>query len=207
MKSARENMIISAFKRGWVLGGFCSTHGYGVLRIHTSVSCKNQVYGQVKPATHAKPSIPGSKLNKGWDDGFTLWGRTEKLYDNLDTFLTQSSAFNSIPSSSPTVSNLDTTIADTRSRVIYLTKGTYCQNIEPTAPNIQVGTASGQRQASSATCEIGLSNIPVRKGHVMPGFAHSLVVIGVLCYTSYTVTFTKHLVTVYGPYGNTILDG
>ena len=39
----------------------------------------------------------------------------------------------------------------------------------------------------------------------MPGFAHSLVVIGDLYDASYTLTFAKHEFTVYRPYRDTIL--
>ena len=58
----------AAVKNRWGVGGFCSTHGWGV-RIHqTSGSCKKKGSGQIDTATRNKPAGPGATKNKGWDD-------------------------------------------------------------------------------------------------------------------------------------------
>ena len=77
-----------------------------------------------------------------------------KLYDSLDTFLTQSSALNLMPSSIPTAANLETAIADTGSRGINIFQRRTLKKNHPSDSTIQVGTASGQHQTSSATCDL-----------------------------------------------------
>ena len=99
-------------------------------------------------------------------------GGTAKIDDNLNKLLNQSYDFNLMPSSSPTISNIDTTIAENGVIGIYLVKGAHCLKIDLTAPTIKLGTASGQLQDSYSTCEMDLSNIPVRKVNVMPSFTH-----------------------------------
>ena len=66
---AQEKRLIQALKKGWCIGGFCSTHGHGVSRGHTSASCTKQAPGHVTTATRANPAGPGAMINKGWDDG------------------------------------------------------------------------------------------------------------------------------------------
>ena len=75
-----------------------------------------------------------------------------------------------MPSSIPTTASIYTDIDDTDTSGIYLDKGAHYLNIDPTTPNIQVVTASGQRQASYYTCKMDLANIPVRKVHVLSSF-------------------------------------
>ena len=59
----------AAIKGKWAVGGFCSSHGYGVSAEHTSASCKNKKPGHVDSATRAYPAGHGADkhINKGWD--------------------------------------------------------------------------------------------------------------------------------------------
>ena len=67
---------------------------------------------------------------------------------------------------------------------MYLTDHTPKVNLIEDAPPIQVGTASGEAQRSSSTCELAIPNLsadfPVSR-HVMPGFQENLVGIGPIC--------------------------
>ena len=58
----------TAVKNRWAVGGFCSTHGWGVGLHHTSSSCKNTGPGHIKTTTCDNPAGPGANKNKGWDD-------------------------------------------------------------------------------------------------------------------------------------------
>ena len=58
----------AAVKNCWAVGGFCSTHGWGVGLNHTSGSCKNKGSVHVEAATCDKPAGPGASKSKVWDD-------------------------------------------------------------------------------------------------------------------------------------------
>ena len=61
-------LLQTAIRNRWSIGGFCSSHGWGVGHLHTSSSCKNKAPGHVDTATSANPAGPGATRNKGWDD-------------------------------------------------------------------------------------------------------------------------------------------
>ncbi|KAL7531028.1 hypothetical protein ACHAXR_003813, partial [Thalassiosira sp. AJA248-18] len=70
-----------------------------------------------------------------------------------------------------------TGVADTGATSIYFTPDAPVTEYDPTAPAIAVGTASGQRQLSSATAKHCIPDLPAnfpRLGHVMPGFKQTL---------------------------------
>ena len=58
----------AAIKNSWAVGGFYSTHGWGVGLHHISGSCKSKGPGHVDTATCNKPAGPGATKNKGWED-------------------------------------------------------------------------------------------------------------------------------------------
>ena len=60
-------LLQSAVKNSWIVGGFCSSHGWGVSYQHTSATCNNKLAGHIDSATRADPSGPGKTKNKGWD--------------------------------------------------------------------------------------------------------------------------------------------
>ena len=60
-------ILQTAIRNFWSIGGFCSSHGWGVGHLHTSSSCKNKEPGHVYTDTRANPAGPGATRNKGWD--------------------------------------------------------------------------------------------------------------------------------------------
>ena len=81
----------------------------------------------------------------------------------------------------------------------FYTNNAPTQNVDPTSPQIQVGTASGQPKTSDSACDIYIPRLPSAfptTGHFIPGFQYNLVGVGPMCDTDYTVTFTKHAVTI-----------
>ena len=61
-------LLQTAIKNCCSVGGFCSSHGWGVGHLHSSISCNNKAPGHVDTATRADPEGPGATRNKGWDD-------------------------------------------------------------------------------------------------------------------------------------------
>ena len=61
-------LLHTAIKKFWSIGGFCSSHGWGVGHLHSSSSCKNKAPVHVYTATQTNPAGPGATRNKGWDD-------------------------------------------------------------------------------------------------------------------------------------------
>ena len=58
-------LLQSAVQNRWIVGGFCSSHGWGVRYQHTSAACKNKLAGHIDLATRANPSGPGKTKNQG----------------------------------------------------------------------------------------------------------------------------------------------
>ena len=48
-----------------IVGGFCSSHGWGVCYQHTSANCKNKLAGHNNSATRANPLGPVKTKNQG----------------------------------------------------------------------------------------------------------------------------------------------
>ena len=72
-------------------------------------------------------------------------------------------------------------IVDSGSIGIYLTLEAHKKQVNCSAPDIQVGTESGQPHTSSASCKLDLPGLPKNlptSGHVMPAFHHNLFGIG-----------------------------
>ena len=99
-------------------------------------------------------------------------------------------------------------IVDSGSSGYFFTKDVPKTNLDPTAPHIQVGTASGQPMTSVGTCDIVIPQIPSdlpNTGYVMPVFQENLIGVGTMCDANFTVTFSKHAVNIYGPTGTSII--
>ena len=60
-------LLQSAVKNRWIVGGFCSSHGWGVSHQHSSSTCKNKMAGHVDTVTCSNPAGPGKTKNQGWD--------------------------------------------------------------------------------------------------------------------------------------------
>ena len=60
-------LLQSAVKNRWIVGGLCSSHGWGVCYQHTSANCNNKLAGGSDSATRANPSGPCKTNNQGWD--------------------------------------------------------------------------------------------------------------------------------------------
>ena len=58
-----------ALKSKWVVGAYCSTHGWGTS--HNSPDCPKKGQGHVNTATPANPSRPGIICNKAWDNFYS----------------------------------------------------------------------------------------------------------------------------------------
>ena len=72
-------------------------------------------------------------------------------------------------------------------------------NIDRSAPRVTVGTATGQTQSATGTGELKPPKLPYNlpvTGHIMPGFRHILIGVGLLCDVDCTVTFTSAAVVV-----------
>ena len=85
---------------------------------------------------------------------------------------------------------------------MHLTKYAPNVKVREDAPPIQVGTAYGESQRSSSTCELAIPNLPADfpvSGHVIPVFQENLVGIGPICDADYSVTFTKDAFSMYSP--------
>ena len=67
LSATQEKQAIQSLKRGWYIGGVCSTHEFGVTRRHTSAMCSQCCDRILENATHVNPVSPGNALNKGQD--------------------------------------------------------------------------------------------------------------------------------------------
>ena len=83
-------------------------------------------------------------------------------------------------------------------------------NIDSAAPKVTVGTATGKTQQSTGNGDLALPHIPPGiplKGHLMPGFRHTLIGLSPLCNAKCTVTFTYEAVIVRENHGTAVLTG
>ena len=189
---------------------FFSTHGCGVTRGHTSATCFQCCDAHVETATCFNPGRPGTALNKGWDKG--LWRHGTVLVNSKTKDLSTNNTAVATPTkTSPTPPPLPTSatasiIADTRASGFYLVKGSPCSAIKPKAPKILFDTATGQTQASYASCHLNM-DLPVTDAHIITGFQHSLLGIGKLCDEDCTVLSKKHSVQLFNPDSDIILTG
>ena len=60
-------LLDSAVKNRWIVGGFCSSHGWGVSYQHTSATCKKKLATHIDMSTRSNPDGPGKTKNQGWD--------------------------------------------------------------------------------------------------------------------------------------------
>ena len=73
----------------------------------------------------------------------------------------------------------------------FFTKYAPKKNVDPAAPHIRVGPASGQPMMSASTCDLVVPQLPSyfpTTFHVMPGFQENLVGVGPMCDANFTVT-------------------
>ena len=70
-----------------------------------------------------------------------------------------------------------------------------------------MGTASGTRYFSSASCNLHLHTLPARGGHIIPCFQHNLVGTGTLCDRGCKVIYGKHAVHVLDETSKVLLKG
>ena len=59
-------LLQSAVKNRWIVGGFCSSHGWGVSHQHSISTCKNKMAGHVYTANRSNPAGPRKTRNQGW---------------------------------------------------------------------------------------------------------------------------------------------
>ena len=74
------------------------------------------------------------------------------------------------------------------------------KQVDRSAPDIQIGTASGQPQTSSDLCKLDLTGLPkesTTSGHVKPGFQHNLLGIGECCDTDCKGLINKKMVPIF----------
>ena len=70
-----------------------------------------------------------------------------------------------------------------------------------------MGTASGTRYSLSDSCNLHLHTLPTQGGHIIPGFQHNLVGIGLLCNCSCKVIYDKHTVHFLDETSKVLLKG
>ena len=94
--------------------------------------------------------------------------------------------------------NKNTAIVNLGASGWYFTPDAPLSKVDAQASKIRVGTATGQPQVSTASCELPIKGIPTGIfGHIMPSFHHNLLGIGVLCDKDCKVIFTKRSVIIY----------
>jgi hypothetical protein len=113
---------------------------------------------------------------------------------------------------SPTHNQLHSThtgIIDSDASGTYFAPNAPVTNLNPHAPTICVGKATGQLLTSSASSTLDLPSLPLaaRDGHVMSSFKHTLISVGKLCDAGCAVTFTQSNVTVVDETGRSVLQG
>ena len=72
-------------------------------------------------------------------------------------------------------------------------------NINKSDPQIGVGTASGELAYPLTSAQLDLPQVPSyfpKSGHVMLAFKHSLMGLGIICDTEFSVHFHKHTETI-----------
>ena len=103
-----------------------------------------------------------------------------------------------------------TGIVDSGATDIYFSTDYPIVNVDRSAPKVTVGTATVQYQKSTGTGELNLPKLPYGfpvTGHIMPGFQHTLIVLGPLCDADYTVAFTSAAVIVRDSWNIPVLTG
>ena len=101
----------------------------------------------------------------------------------------------------------DNAIVETGTSDIYLSPRAPCINIIYTVTPVRVDTSSGRTQKSTATGTLQREELPVRVGHIMINFAHSLLGDSKLCDAGCEVIFDKNNFIIYGTTNNTIITG
>ena len=82
--------------------------------------------------------------------------------------------------------------------------------MDRSSPKVTLGTAIGQSQKSTGTGELNLPKLPSGfpvTGHIMPGFRHTLIGVGLLYDADCTVTFIRATVIVKDSRGIPVLTG
>ena len=93
---------------------------------------------------------------------------------------------------------------------IYFVATAPVDNLNKLAPQIGVGTASGEIAYSLASAQLALPRLPSyfpKSGHIMPSFNYSLMGLVSICDTEWFVHFHKHTVTINDPKGSTFIQG
>ena len=83
-------------------------------------------------------------------------------------------------------------------------------NVDRAAPKVTVGKSTRQTQQSTGTGDLDVLPLPSGfplKGHLMPGFCHTLIGVGPLCDTNCAVTFRRKAVVVRNKKGTAVLTG
>ena len=83
-------------------------------------------------------------------------------------------------------------------------------NIDRAAPKVTAGTATGQKQSSTGTGELNIPKLPYDfpvTEHIMLGFKHTLIGVGLLYDADCKVTFICAAVIVQDSQGSPVLTG
>ena len=91
---------------------------------------------------------------------------------------------------------------DSDSSGIYFSATAPVDNLNRLAPQIRVGTTSGELDYYSDSTKLALPQLPsyfTKFVHVMPYFNHSLMVLGIICDTECPLHFHNYIVTIYDP--------
>ena len=81
-------------------------------------------------------------------------------------------------------------------------------NIDRAETKVTVGTSTGKTQQSTGTGDLNLTHLPSGfpiRGHLMTGFRHALIGVGLLCDANCTFTFTREAVIVRDQQGTSVL--
>jgi hypothetical protein len=177
---------------------YCWSHGYQVGLNHASANCTKKALGHKDNSTKAK--IMGGDT---WDSEF-LWqdGAVQINYLSSQNFMNYLNFTPSIPSKY-------TALLDSGCTVHFLLANVKFLNKTPAATPLSVRLPNGDTIASTHTVTLNMPSLPhaARQAHILPGLAQeSLLSVGQMCDSGFSVTFTATDVTVTNG-ESTILTG
>ena len=103
-----------------------------------------------------------------------------------------------------------TGIVDSGATHLYIAPNAPYGQLNTTAKKIRVGTANGQVAISTAKATLPIPQLAAdfpTTGYIMPKFTNTLIGVGPICDTIFTVVFRKEDVTVMLPDGKPIIQG
>jgi hypothetical protein len=173
---------------------YCWTHGYKVVKTHTSLTYNTRNPGHKAEATRAE-NMGGSQANKEWYVGAAT-------LNNKTTF--------EVCRAPPLLEQHEAEIVESSCKSHFLLVTAPCLNKVISRNPLTVRLPNGATMESSHTADLHIPklNAAASKAHVFPGMAqHSLLSVGQLCDEGYIVTFRQDTVTICNSESSKLLSG